>query len=174
MRVRPRPLRGGARVHRGRGADPEARLRPRLTAEPTRDHPVRLARETRIGRAPRKALATGSDRRRRPRDADLHIGHDRAAQGLHAHAPQPRGRRDARRGRNEPAGRHLSPLPADGPQLRPARAPGRDESRDDARARLPPSCRPFPASTRRFTRTRSARSSAPAACGARSASGRWA
>src|SRR5579862_5327674 len=29
----------------GRGADPEARLHPRLTPEPAGDHPVRLARE---------------------------------------------------------------------------------------------------------------------------------
>ena len=179
-------LRGGARLHRGRRADAQARLRPRLAADAARDHPVRLAREARVRRAPREAPAAGAGRRGRPRDADLHLRHDRAAEGLHAHAPQPRHGGDPRRGRDEPAGRRRPPLPAARPQLRPARAPGGDAiaarrsrssptSRACRRRSRPcgrPSCRPSRASTRRSTRTRSARSSAPAACAAGSGSGR--
>ena len=71
----------------------------------------------------------------RPRDADLHLRHDRAAEGLHAHAPEPRHGGDTRVEGNPSAGRRDPALPAAGAQLRPARPPGGNASRSDGCAR---------------------------------------
>ncbi len=135
VRIHPRTLRGSPRLRGGRGADTEARLDSRRPPRPPRDHPVRLAREARGGRTTRPASAARARRRGRPRDADLHLGHDRAAEGLHAHAPQPRHRGHPRGGGHAPDRRRRPPLPADGPQLRPARAPGGEPPRSDGGSR---------------------------------------
>ena len=124
--------------------------------------------------------------RGRPRDAHLHVGHDRPAEGLHALAQEPRDGRVARETHIEGDDGHGAPLPADGAQLRADRASVGGVPRRDARAlrgrrpacprRSPAttrrSCRPCRASTRRSTRTRWARSSGRAAPSARSAAGR--
>ena len=92
------PLRGGARLRRGRRADTQARLHPRLAAGAAGDRPVRPAREARGGRAAlAKHLQPEPVAGGRPRDADLHVRDDRAAEGLHAHAPQSRHGGDVRR-----------------------------------------------------------------------------
>ena len=77
----PRGLRQGARGPAGRR---DAGRRSTATAATTRSTSSR--RSTRTS-TPAETVAGG--RARRPADADLHLGHDRAAEGRPAHPPQP-------------------------------------------------------------------------------------
>ena len=90
--------------------------------------------------------ASVGDRRGRSRDAHLHVGDDRPAEGLHAHAQEPRRRRAPRRPGARRGKRRHPALPAARAQLRTPRAPvgralrrdGRVLRRGDARARGAP------------------------------------
>ena len=193
--VHPRPLRGGARLHRGRRCS--ARSSPRCAAQlPALREiiPLRLARRSSRPRgayAPRTWRARrgrARGRRRRPRHADLHVGHDRAAEGLHAHAPEPRHRRDPRADDTSSDGSDVVllflPLAHSFGRLAHQAAAYSRRDRRARRRRRPAcrrrsapcarrSCRPSRASTRRSTRTCSARSSAAGGLrSARSGSGR--
>ena len=95
LRLRARPLGVGRRARRGRRAAREGRRGPRRP--PRLRHVLTFAdlpeleargRELR-GRAPGRARRRGRrGRRGRPLHLHLHLGHDRAAQGLHDPAPQ--------------------------------------------------------------------------------------
>ena len=93
----------GARAHRARSTATRTARSRSTQLEEMGDVELRL----------RGGVARGRARRRR--DADLHVGHDRPAEGRAAHAPQPDGR-DPRRGGPPPdrAGRpdHLVPAVA--------------------------------------------------------------
>ena len=110
-----RPRRPG---HRGpRRAD---RAQPRLVDHRQRGRHPDQARAGHHRRGARAAAYGG--RPRRPRHPDLHLGHHRPAQGLHAHPRQLHGR--ARRGRRRAAralrarGRLDAALPAAGARVR--------------------------------------------------------
>ncbi len=150
VRVRARTLRGRPRLRGGRGADPEAGLDTRLAAGATGGRAVRPPRPARGGGTGRPAPRGGARGRGRPRDAHLHLRHDRAAEGVHAHAPQSRHGCDVRAGAAPASGRHRAPLSAAGPQLRASRAPGGDAARRHDRLR-----------GRRRARARGARDRAP-------------
>ena len=95
---RARRGRGDARARRPgrRGARRARRAQPRVVARPTT--PSSILDPARRGHRRRRARGAPHGRRpRRPGDADLHVGHHRPAQGLHAHPRQLHGR--ARRGR---------------------------------------------------------------------------
>ena len=127
--LHPRALGGGRRPRRGRGAAREGRRpgpRPRDLVRGAR-RAARARPRVRSG-APRRARRSRSGRRRGgPLHVHLHLGHDRAAEGLHDPAPQllrDDGLRRARRGLRR-LGRHDAALPAARAQLRAADAPAR-------------------------------------------------
>ena len=138
-RVHPRAFGVGRGAVRGRRPTREGQRAPRSAPEArARAH----LRRPRRARGPRPGLceppprrAPGGDRRGRrgrPVHADLHLRDDRAAEGLHDHAPQPvRDGARLRRPRGlHRAGRHDAAVPAARAQLRPPdvadrRLPGR-------------------------------------------------
>ena len=128
VRVRPRARECGRLPRRRRAAREDRRRRAR--ARPRARTPRRAARAG--SRARREEPGRGragprADRRRRPLHAHLHVGDDRAAEGLHDPQPQLlRHGRDDRRDRGLlPPDRRDAPLPAARPQLRAADAPAR-------------------------------------------------
>ena len=88
---------------------PDARARRRARGRARRRH-ARWA----TSRAPTRTSTpsrTGARRARRPAHADLHVGHDRAAEGrpAHAHEPDGRGRERSRTSSSSPTARASSP-----------------------------------------------------------------
>ena len=120
-----RPLRGRDSAREGRGG---ARRDP---AAPARAHLRRPRRPGRsrscvCRRAPRRApRSTRGDRGERPLHLHLHVGHDRAAEGLHDLAPEllRDGRRRRRSAELHRSRGHDAPLPPARAQLRAPDAP---------------------------------------------------
>ena len=129
MPVRLRRPRGDRRVGRAprhrRPARREAARPPARLADRADERAGGRRGAARGGRRDRRRGRRGPPHRgprRRPRDADLHLGHHRASQGLRDQPPQPalRGARGRRHLRPDDAGRQPDPaVPAAGPHLRP-------------------------------------------------------
>ncbi len=146
VRAHPARRRGAARAVRGRRAAREgragprrprrARARPADRAGGRRHDPRRAAgARRRAPRPPARRLRgpLAGDRPRRPVHHRLHVGHHRAAQGLHDPAPQlPRDGADAARADRRAVRPHL-PVPAAGALVRPADPVRRRGLRRDAR-----------------------------------------
>ena len=130
--VRPPALRGGRGGLRGRGAARQGRGGPGEPAgAPTRPLVCRPACARGGGpRVPRGAPGGArrggcGDRRGGPLHVHLHVGHDRAAEGVHDPPPQllRDGRCDRRTARPQPTWRCDAPVPPARAQLRAADAP---------------------------------------------------
>ncbi len=125
----PARLRGPRRGRRGPRARRAGHLGPRRARRPQPrlvDHRQRRRRPHQPRRGDLRRRPRGPAQRRaarRRRDDHLHLGHHRAAEGLHAHPRQLHGR--AGRGRRRAAravrrrGRLDAALPAAGPRVRP-------------------------------------------------------
>ena len=128
VRIRPRARECGRLPRRRRAAREDRRRRAR--ARPRARTPRRPARAgPRVPRgAPGGARRAGcGDRRGRPLHVHLHVGDDRAAEGLHDPQPQllRHGQDDRRHRGLLPPDRRDAPLPAARPQLWAADAPAR-------------------------------------------------
>ncbi len=136
LRAQPDRVRGLGRRradHRHRAAVPGQRAGGAQVAARRRARHRRRRRgacgHARAGRRSgrRRLRRRGLDRGAEPRgraDADLHVGHDRAAQGRRARPPQPaRGRQRHRGDRPVPRGRARHLLAAERPHRRARRAP---------------------------------------------------